>query len=324
MSSDIFVWERQIYMEKEKRSRTGTRRTTLAVLEILKTDTRADKPISITELVTRLRSQYSIHTSRDSVKAILSDLMEFYPGPDEILSKRSSKNDRYQYQYYYWTDIPIQLQENIRRIHEAIQKNRGRGKTEYVLSFQFNGYGSDKVLHPNHRIGGVLPLRVMAALGHYYLIGFFPQKHHPAHFRIDLMTEIQQHEQERTEDEKRDFQAGAVDMASAETYLATHPYMFYEGPGNTPRWIRFLIKKIPGKPRSSLTFLRDVFGDNWEPVSGTETDEQLEVQISCLPSAAVQFAWQYMDRVRILEPEEVKKQVEGLLRKYDEEIFPDF
>lgn len=310
-------------MEKEKRSRTGTRRTTLSVLEILKTDTRPDKPISIAELVNRLRSRYSIHTNRDSVKAILSDLMEFYPGPDEICCKRSPKNDRYQYQYYYRADIPMELQENIHKIHEAIRKNRGRGKTEYVLSFQFNGYGSDKALHPNYRISGVFPLQVMAALGHYYLIGFFPGKHDPAHFRIDLMTEIQEHRQERTEDEQREFQAGAVDMVSAETYLATHPYMFYEGPENTPRWIRFLIKKIPGKPKSSLTFLRDVFGDNWEPISGTETDEQLEIQIPCLPSAAVQFAWQYMDRVRVLEPEGVKKQVQNLLQTYYEEISPD-
>lgn len=310
-------------MEKEKRSRTGTRRTTLAVLEILKTDTRPDKPISIAELVTRLENRYSIRTSRDSVKAILSDLMELYPGPDEIRCKCSPKNDRYQYQYYYRTDIPMELQENIHRIHEAIRKNRGRGKTEHVLSFQFNGYGSDKALHPNYRIHGVLPLRVMAALGHYYLIGFFPEKHDPAHFRIDLMTEIQEHKQERTEDGQREFQAGAVDMVSAEKYLATHPYMFYEGPENTPRWIRLLIKKIPGKPQSSLTFLRDVFGDNWEPISGTETDEQLEIQIPCLPSAAVQFAWQYMDRVRVLEPEGVKKQVQNLLQTYYEEISPD-
>ena len=311
-------------MDEEKRTRTGTRRTTFAVLEILKTDTRPDKPISIAELVNRLRSRYSIHTSRDSVKAILSDLIEFYPGPDEIRCKCSPKNDRYQYQYYYRTDIPMELQENIHKIHEAIRKNRGRGKTEHILSFQFNGYGSDKALHPNYRISGVLPLRVMAALGHYYLIGFFPGKHYPAHFRIDLMTDIQAHKQERAEDEQRDFQAGAVDMVSAEKYLATHPYMFYESPGNTPKWIRFLIKKIPGKPRSSLTFLWDIFGDNWEPISGTETDEQIEIQVPCLPSAAVQFAWQYMDRVRVLEPEEVKKQVEGLLRKYYEEIFPDF
>lgn len=112
-------------MDEEKRTRTGTRRTTFAVLEILKTDTR----------------------------------------PDEICCKCSPKNERYQYQYYYRTDIPIQLQENIRTIHETIRKNRGRGKAEHVLSFQFNGYGSDKALHPNYRISGVLPLRVMAALG---------------------------------------------------------------------------------------------------------------------------------------------------------------
>ena len=102
------------------------------------------------------------------------------------------------------------------------------------------------------------------------------------------------------------------------------PICFMRAPVILQNGSGFSLKKIPGKPRSSLTFLQDIFGDNWEPVSGTETDEQIQVQIRCLPNAAVQFAWQYMDRVRVLEPEEVKKQVEERLQKYYEEMYPKF
>lgn len=70
---------------------------------------------------------------------------------------RDPPHHTYQYQYYYRTDIPMELQENIHRIHEAIRKNRGRGK------------------------------------------------HYPTHFRIDLMTEIQEYKQKREGDEQREF-----------------------------------------------------------------------------------------------------------------------
>ena len=308
-------------MEQEKRSRTGARRTTLAVLEILKEDTNPGKPISITELVSRLEWRYGLHPNRDSVKAALSDLMEFYPGPDKIRCRRSEKNDRYQYQYYYQTGSSAELQDNLQTIQRVMGKNRGRRKTEFVLSFRLNGYGSDKALHASRRIEGVLPIRVLQAFGHPYLIGFFRGGHHPSHFRIDLMTEIQSREEKREADEQREFQAGAVDRMSDQEYLSTHPYMFYERPGDIPRWIRFRIKKLQGKPVSSLTFLQDLFGDGWRPIQGTETDSALEVWVQCLPSAAAQFAWQYMDRVRVLEPIEVKEQVEQALRKYYDQFF---
>ena len=64
-------------MSDQKRTRTGTRRTTMAVLEILKNSTSAGSPVSVVQLVKRLKAEYAIDTSRDSVKAILDDLQEY-------------------------------------------------------------------------------------------------------------------------------------------------------------------------------------------------------------------------------------------------------
>ncbi len=82
-------------MSEQKRSRTGTRRTTMAVLEILKTRTNLGRPISIAQIVKQLSSEYDIATSRDSVKAILDDLIAYYPGPDQIRCKESEKGRPY-------------------------------------------------------------------------------------------------------------------------------------------------------------------------------------------------------------------------------------
>ena len=79
-----------------KRSRTGTRRTTLAVLDILKNSTSRSNPVSISELVKRLNAEYGIHTHRDSVKAILDDLKAYYPEPDQICCDQSGDGRTYQ------------------------------------------------------------------------------------------------------------------------------------------------------------------------------------------------------------------------------------
>lgn len=78
-----------------KRSRTGTRRTTLAVLDILKNSTSRSNPVSISELVKRLNAEYGIHTHRDSVKAILDDLKAYYPEPDQICCDQSGDGRTY-------------------------------------------------------------------------------------------------------------------------------------------------------------------------------------------------------------------------------------
>lgn len=44
-------------MSNQKRTRTGTRRTTMAVLQILKNSTSAGSPVSVVPLVKRLKAE---------------------------------------------------------------------------------------------------------------------------------------------------------------------------------------------------------------------------------------------------------------------------
>lgn len=307
-------------MSDQKRSRTGTRRTTMAVLGILKTSTHLGNPVSIAQLVKRLSAEYGIDTSRDSVKDILDDLLAYYPGPDRIQCKHSDKDRPYQFDYYYQTELPEALQENIQRIERVIRKNRDRQATQWRIAFQFNGYGADHQLHPTSRIVGVLPVRLLWDYGHLYLVGFFAERRDAAHFRVDLMSNIRVIEEPRATDEQWDFR---IRQISAEDYQSAHLYMFYERSGERPERIRLRVKKIPGKPNASLTFLQDSFGAHWAPVGGTETDEGLEIWVKCLPGAIVQFVRQYMDRVRVLEPEAVVTEVETALRRAYQSYFQE-
>lgn len=305
-----------------KRGRTGTRRTTLKVLGILKDSTSRSGPISIAKLVERLETEHGIHTSRDSVKDILNDLIDYYPGPGEIRCSTSPKGRLYQYDYYYQPELPEGLQENIRTIEQTIRKDRDWRNREYRLSFRFSGYGSDHQLHPTEsQLTHILPVRIIRAYGHYYLIGSFPGRWDAAHFRIDLMSLIREEEAtcSASDREAREFH---INRIRSEDYLRSHLYMSYER-GETPRHIRLLVKKIRGKPNASLTFLQDTFGDAWRPVGGTETDEQLVVEVECLPYAIQCFVRRYLDRVRVLEPEDIARAVEEDLKRDLEAYFAD-
>lgn len=198
-------------MSEQKRSRIGTRRTTMAVLEILKTSTSLGRPISMTPIVKRLDSEYDIATSRDSVKAILDDLMEYYPGPDQIRCKESEKGRPYSFDYYYQTQLPEHIQKNIQAIEQAIHKNKREGRKEYRLAFQFSGYGTDHQLHSTEKTMELHPIRILWAYGHPYLVGFFPGRLDAAHFRIDLMSNIRVTERTREEDPQRDFRICQVE-----------------------------------------------------------------------------------------------------------------
>ena len=305
-----------------KRSRTGTRRTTLAVLDILKNSTSRSNPVSIAELVKRLNAEYGIHTHRDSVKAILDDLKAYYPEPDQICCDQSGDGRTYQFNYYYQTELPETLQENIQKLDLVMRKNKNSQKSERRISFMFCGYGADHEVHPIKRWHNILPARIVQAYGHYYLIGFFAGSWETAHFRIDLMRQILEEDPKEITLSDKNAQLDAFHKVLEDDYLSSHLYMSFEH-GEAPERIRLRVKKIKGKPDASLTFLQDVFGSNWHPVSGTETDEQIEVWVKCLPYAIKLFVRQYIDRVRVLEPVKVAEQVEQALREEFEAYFSD-
>uniref|UniRef100_UPI004056EEDA helix-turn-helix transcriptional regulator n=1 Tax=Acetatifactor sp. TaxID=1872090 RepID=UPI004056EEDA len=360
------------------KSRVNARRATLAVLEILKTQSSEKKKLHIEDIVTRLKKEpYNIDTNRDTVKSILSDLQEFYLDVDcikcetteRVLTNGASKNV-YTYNYYYeplfsgeelrllLDDVlfskmrtegqvrslvekiksmaPIddkyqfeildeqipekqytlnqEVQENMAMIRDAIRHNNGGETKETWIQFTFNGYGTDRKLHPTGEYT-VLPLRICETYQNYYLICYMENTDYLSHYRIDLMTELREISMENNPNDRKDTLRNSLNQKNISEYISSHFYMFYEKDGNTVKTIRLRVEKDKKKPDASMTFLYDAFGRNWSVVPGTETANSVEVQLRCVPSAMRIFVRQYIDRVKIVGPPDVKELVEEGLRE---------
>ncbi len=299
-------------MIKKESGRIRARETTLTVMKIL-IDTQNTGSISIMEIVNQLERDYEIFTGRDTVKAILNDLKEYWPIDGEVKCEEKAKNNGQTYTHSYFYEPPHQdpTQAVIQKINQVIQKNKKQVGHETTLSFWFNGYGSDKKIH---RVGrqyeGVFPVRVCYSNGYAYLVCFWKGKNEPAHMRMDLITDLETENRKKEENARRNY---AFNISNTE-YRQQHPYMFYEKEKEWLRHITFRIKKNPTKPHASLTFLHDVFGDSWNAVGGTETEESIDVIVNCYPHAASQFVWQFIDCVEVIEPLEVKAEIENSLK----------
>ncbi len=298
-------------MVKKESGRIRARETTLAVMKIL-IDTQNTGPISIIEIVDRLAEKEEIITGRDTVKAILHDLQEHWPIDGEVKCEEKTKNNgqTYTYSYFYQPLQSDPIQAVIQKINQIIQKNKKRVGYETTLSFWFNGYGSDKKIHHvGRQYEDVLPVRVSYSNGHAYLICFWKDKKEPAHMRVDLITELKTNDTKKMDAPTRNLAFNASDTE----YRQQHPYMFYEKEKEFLRHITIRIKKNPSKPHASLTFLHDVFGDSWNVVAGTETDEYVNVIVNCYPHAVSQFVWQFIDCVEVIEPLDIKSEIESSL-----------
>lgn len=312
---------------KKEVTRVNARLTTLKVLEILEDQTGRERPISITRIKKILNDRYALTPTRDTIKAILTDLVSDFPGPGRVVCQeafrfdpRTGEDTQYTFGYYYQAADANEERDIREQIERVIHRDK-HSMSETVLSFRFCGYGSDGRLHETGwHPSGVLPLRIMNAYGHPYLICLMDGSSTPFHLRLDLITDLRIQRRKKENDAERQFVENKVNIPQEE-YLASHLYMFYERDDDKPTWIRLRVEKLPNKPTASLTFLQDAFGKNWRPVAGTETDGGLDVEIWCLPSAVTQFVRQYMDRVRIVGPEEVKRRSEEELRKVFEQYF---
>lgn len=217
-----------------------------------------------------------------------------------------------------------EMERNISLIYQAIQENRYNSRMEATLSFDFNGYGNDKKLHKTRRFYRILPISICIKNGKYYLLCIFPGGTKVAHYRIDLITdmEIEKSNHGRGQDDGwKQSLKNTADLQAITAYTAAHPNMFYEKPGDGTRIITLCVEKIPKKPDASLTFLVDTFGNNWEAESGTETDDIVNVNVRSTVDAITSFVLQYMDRVKVIAPAEVKEQVELNLRQIFEKYF---
>lgn len=216
------------------------------------------------------------------------------------------------------------VQENIAFVQRVVSGNLHNKTREKVISFCFNGYGSDHELHevPEGQYRDFLPLKVFEAYGSYYVMGLMDATSTPWNFRLDLMTKLSGRERDKVKDTDRErtarLAAGADSLA---TYLTQHLYMAYEQKGEGVEAVYLRVEKIPYKPQASLTILHDAFGRHYNVRA--ENDRYIDVRVEGVLWGIAAFVRQNMDRVRVTGPDGVKEKVEAMLKADYQKYFQE-
>lgn len=231
------------------------------------------------------------------------------------------------------------VQRNIAVIQRVIAWNLHKKTREKVISFRFNGYGSDHKIHevPRGAYQNFLPLKIFEAYGHYYAMGLLDKRKEtdeedrPWNFRLDLMTRVDDsRERDKVTNEAREEIARMASGANAlAEYLTQHLHMAYERKGEKVETVYLQVEKIFSenewgekvyyKPLASMTILHDTFGENYEVLF--ENDRYVDIRVKGVLWGITSFVRQYIDRVRVIGPEDVKARVEESLRKDFEGYF---
>lgn len=231
----------------------------------------------------------------------------------------------------YSRDLPCSLyttstlvQKNITFVQRVISDNLHRDEKETVISFRFNGYGSDHQIHEvpgeTGKYQNMLPLKILENNGSYYIAGLLDGKNKMSNFRLDLITRLDKTERPRVRDTERERAIQRVNGTdSRAAYLTGHLYMGYERKNEEPSPIYLRVEKISNKPDASLTILHDAFGRNYHVIS--ENDQYVDVRVDGIMWSITSFVRQYMGRVCVLGPDPMKKEVEDALRKDFEQYF---
>lgn len=263
---------------------------------------------------------FSQNRSYDQVRALMPKLLSLTSMPYE------KENLKYLHPLspdYYAPNG--EMERNISLIYQTIQENQYNSRTETTLAFDFNGYGHDKKLHTTKHFFNILPISICLNHGKYYLLCIYPGSTKVAHYRIDLITNMEKRKatQNQAGQGQKQNLKNIADLQEIAAFLAAHPNMFYERPGDGVRMITLRAKKIPNKPDASLTFLVDTFGNSWEAEKSTETDEYIYVHVRSTVDAIASFVLQYTNRVKVIAPADVKEKVEEKLRQMFEKYIAE-
>lgn len=248
-----------------------------------------------------------------------------YPKHSPFISETSGKISTYVSGVFENSRIDEKVvRDNLKQIRQAIEGNNGRG---YKISFVFNTYNEEKKLTSNKNEQGEVityvanPYYVILYNGKYYLICNIEPFSNVSFFRIDLMsnisdkTKISPIDEEKNISEprkaKRDVKGLPMEWnaESAYKFQSEHLYMFY---GET--------KKITIKiDRERYTLLHDFFGEHFQFIK--HIDERWdEIVVESVPKAMESWAMQCSDFVEILEPIDLRRQVqmkcEALMARY--------
>lgn len=179
-------------------------------------------------------------------------------------------------------------------INDAIsQKNK--------ISFDYNDYGPDFKLHHKREEKYIVnPYQMVANNGRYYLIGNYDKYDDISHYRIDRMTDVEI----LPEKAKRISQIKGMENGfSLPKHMAEHIYMFS---GESVQ-IKLLAKK------SQMNELIDWFGKDFTILG--EKEEEYLITLRCNERAMYYWALQYGPFVEILEPLQLRTEIQEAINE---------
>ena len=249
--------------------------------EIVYTDWYLERDFSDAELRLLIDSLlFSRHIPYSQCKTLIEKL--------ENLSNRYFKSRVKHIQTLPDNELPNrQLFYTIEILDQAITKGR-------QVSFHYNEYHTDKMLHPridhegNVRTYIVNPYQMAAVNGRYYLICNYDKYDDVSNYRVDRITDIQLLD---TLVKPMKNMKGLEHGLNLPKHMAEHVYMFTGE--SVP--VTFRAKKY------LLTDLFDWFGKEMQFTD--ETEEEVTVRVTVNLDAMRKWALQYALHVKVLKPE---------------------
>lgn len=178
-------------------------------------------------------------------------------------------------------------------LDEAIAKGK-------QVAFTYNGYGTDKKLHPKRdREYIVNPYQMAATNGRYYLIGNYDKYDDLANYRLDRITGI--HLLDTPVKPVRHVK-GLKNGLYLPTHMAEHLYMFSG-------------ESVPVSFRMKKNILNDVI--DWfgtDIAFSNETEDEVTARVTVNKRAMRYWARQYCGTVKLLSPSDLVETVKSDLQ----------
>lgn len=171
------------------------------------------------------------------------------------------------------------------------------------VSFIYNTYGKDFQLHQKNEKAYIInPYQMVANNGRYYLVGNYDKYSDISHYRIDKMSEVKiLDENVKPMNELKDMR----DEFSLPKHMAEHIYMFGGNSVQVTMWAK----------KTLINELVDWFGKDFKITK--ENEEDYMIKLKCNQKAMFFWALQYGLYVEVLEPSELRLQLQEAVSKME-------
>ncbi|CAK7084910.1 MAG: hypothetical protein BACD_04321 [Bacteroides rodentium] len=191
-----------------------------------------------------------------------------------------------------------QVLYTVNAINDAIDEKK-------KIRFRYNKYGTDLKLHDQERDYVVNPYQMIAANGHYYLLGNYDKYDDVSYYRIDKMTDVTILEDTIKPMKQVKGLENGLDLPK---HMAEHIYMFC---GES---VSVKLRCNPG----TIDSLVDWFGRDVRILSKDDGDGMIVARVKCNYDAMFYWSLQYGPYVEVLEPESLRDELREAILKMAE------